>query len=69
MKTLKTLKEVEFLKMLKGRYLQMKGTSCEFEVIYVPWDKFLDNELVGDMSWFVSPVNKLIPGCSAYLLW
>lgn len=55
--------------MLKERYLQMKGTSYKFEVIHVPypWDEFLDNELVGDMPWSVSPVNKLLPGGSAFL--
>lgn len=67
-KFLKTLKETEFLKMLRERYLKMKGTCYEFEVIYVPCDEFFYNEqLVVDMSWFVSPVSKFLPGGSALL--
>lgn len=60
-KFLMMLKEVEFLKMLKERYLQLKGTTDEFEVIYITYqdDKFCYNELVADAPWFVSPASKV----------
>ncbi|KAL8100902.1 hypothetical protein AgCh_032958 [Apium graveolens] len=66
------LLEVEFLKILKERYLQLKGTDYEFEVIYISYqaDKFCYDELVGDVPWFVSPANKfleVIPENSAFL--
>lgn len=65
-KYLQTLIEIDFLKMLKERYLRMKGTCYEFEVIYVPCDS-LYNVRAADMSWFVSPVDKLLPGGYALL--
>lgn len=62
----KMLKEVEFLTMLKERYLQMEGTYDEFEVIYIPcsdWeDVFCFNELVADLPWFYSSFRELLPG-------
>ncbi|KAL8123450.1 hypothetical protein AgCh_011426 [Apium graveolens] len=54
----------EFLNMLKGRYLNMKGTSAEFEVIYITNNR-KESQYIEHMkdapSWFVSPASELLP--------
>lgn len=70
-KFVKMLKEVEFLTLLKEKYLQLKGTDEEFEVIYIPYygceDEFCYNEIVADLSWFVSPLSKLFSDDSSFI--
>ncbi|XP_074364103.1 putative nucleoredoxin 1 [Apium graveolens] len=54
----------KFLKMLKERYLSMKGTDDAFEVIYITNCKSesLYNKNIKDVpSWFVSPASELLP--------
>lgn len=53
-----------FLRNLKKKYLKVKGTSDEFEVIYItnskkefPYDKHIKNA----PSWFVSLASELLP--------
>lgn len=58
-----------FLKNLKQMYLDRKGTSDEFEVIYITNGKkqFPDDEHITDVpswfvpSWFVSLASELLP--------
>lgn len=58
-----------FLKNLKDRYMQMKGTADEFEVIYFPnnKDKCCHGKRVADVPWLVSRVSELLPGGGSFL--
>lgn len=50
--------------MLKEKYRNMKGTSAEFEVVYITNSKKESQyiEHIKDVpSWFVSPASELLP--------
>lgn len=54
---------IKFLNLLQESYLIMKGTSDEFEVIYITSSKNESSyhERIASMPWFVSPASGLLP--------
>ncbi|KAL6544898.1 hypothetical protein OROMI_023760 [Orobanche minor] len=50
--------QMEFLKMLKERYVQCKGTSDEFEVIHIMEEEMGVSKHIGYLPWLVS---ELLP--------
>lgn len=51
-----------FLLKLKERYLQLRGTNDEFEVIHILEEKEKCVLPMQDLPWLVSCVSKLLPG-------
>ncbi|XP_017246060.1 probable nucleoredoxin 1 isoform X2 [Daucus carota subsp. sativus] len=58
---------VYFRKTLEKKYMHMKGTADEFEVIYFPNSKDKNYKRVADVPWLVSCSVELLPGCSDFL--
>ncbi|XP_017219564.1 probable nucleoredoxin 1 isoform X1 [Daucus carota subsp. sativus] len=56
-----------FRNTLINKYMHMKGTADEFEVIYFPNSKDKNSRRVAYMPWFVSCSVELLRGCSAFL--
>ncbi|KAL6509825.1 hypothetical protein OROGR_022313 [Orobanche gracilis] len=56
--------EYSFLMMLKERYLELKGTYEEFEMIHIFEREMDDDPIVpiGDLPWLVSRASELLPG-------
>ncbi|KAL8100901.1 putative nucleoredoxin 1-1 [Apium graveolens] len=56
-----------FRENLKEKYMHMKGTADEFEVIYFPNSKDMNSKRVAELPWWISSPVELLHGCSDFL--